>query len=303
VSDASALSVTHQRIVDRVGAALGGVAGVRAVVLGGSFARGRATAGSDLDIGLLYSEAQPIDTAHLGELAAEWNDPGGEPARVTEPFEWGPWANGGAWLRIEGERVDWIYRSLDQIDRVLADAEAGRYEIHAAQQPPFGFFGPTYLGEVQIAIPLFDPTNLLAPLQARVADYPEALRQAVVDDQLWAVEFGLDAFATKFAARGQVLLTVAALARFAHQLALALFAIHRTHPVNDKTLLDEISQMDSAPPHFARRVESILADPGRERERLMTSVAAFAELHREVCAVAGDLYRRRALPPRQGGRN
>ena len=46
-----------------------------------------------------------------------------------------------------------------------------------------------------------DPEARLDLLKRRVADYPEALRRAVVQDSLWAAEFGLGAFARKFAAR------------------------------------------------------------------------------------------------------
>jgi hypothetical protein len=52
-----------------------------------------------------------------------------------------------------------------------------------------------------VCIPLFDPDARLDLLKRRVADYPEALRRAVVQDYLWAAEFGLAAFAPKFATR------------------------------------------------------------------------------------------------------
>jgi hypothetical protein len=55
----------------------------------------------------------------------------------------GPWVNGGAWLTIGGQRVDFLYRSLEHLDRVIAEANAGRYEVHYLQQPPFGFFSAT----------------------------------------------------------------------------------------------------------------------------------------------------------------
>ena len=65
--------------------------------------------------------------------------------------------NGGAWLTIGGQRVDFIYRNLDHIERVIVKAEAGGYELDYAQQPPFGFFSGTYLGEIAVCISLFDP--------------------------------------------------------------------------------------------------------------------------------------------------
>ncbi len=55
---------------------------------------------------------------------------------VTDFYEWGPRVNGGAWLTVGGQRVDFIYRRLEHLERVVAEAEAGRYELDYAQQPP-----------------------------------------------------------------------------------------------------------------------------------------------------------------------
>src|SRR5215813_10478485 len=171
---------------------------------------------------------------------------------------WGPWVNGGAWLTIGGQRVDLIYRSLEHVERVIAEAEAGRYELHYLQQPPFGFFSGTYLGEIAVCIPLFDPEGRLDLLKRRVADYPEPLRQAVVQDYLWAAEFGLAAFAPKFAARADAYGTAACLTCAVNQLVLVLFALNRQYPLNDKTALVEVAGFEHAPREFGSRVQQTL---------------------------------------------
>jgi len=68
---------------------LGAIHGVRAVVLGGSHARGRAQLGSDIDLGILYSEAAPFSIQRVRELADAVNDSAGPV--VTNFYEWGPW--------------------------------------------------------------------------------------------------------------------------------------------------------------------------------------------------------------------
>jgi hypothetical protein len=69
----------------------------------------------------------------------------------------------------EAERanVDFFYRSLEHMERVIAEAEAGRYELHYVQQPPFGFFSGAYLGEIAVCIPVFDPEARLEVLKRR----------------------------------------------------------------------------------------------------------------------------------------
>src|SRR5689334_16388691 len=90
---------------------LSGISGVKAVVLGGSHARGCARAESDIDLGLFYSEASPFSIQSIRELAEEVNDTP-NPV-VTDFYGWGQWVNGGVWLTVGGQRVDFIYRNLE----------------------------------------------------------------------------------------------------------------------------------------------------------------------------------------------
>jgi predicted nucleotidyltransferase len=53
---------------------LGTIQGIKAVVLGGSYARGRAQSDSDIDLGLFYSEAVPFSIQRLCEIAEDVND-------------------------------------------------------------------------------------------------------------------------------------------------------------------------------------------------------------------------------------
>jgi predicted nucleotidyltransferase len=282
------LSPEQRELVTSLSARLGSIRGVGAVVLGGSHARGRARPGSDIDLGLLYSEASPFSIHSVRELAEAVNDTPGPV--VTDFYEWGAWVNGGAWLTVGGQRVDLLYRSLEHLERVIAEAEAGRYELDYAQQPPFGFFSGTYLGEVAVCVPLFDPEALLDPLKRRVADYPEALRRAVVQDYLWAAEFGLAAFARKFAARSDAYGTAACLTRAVNQLILVLFAINRRYLVNDKTALAEVAEFESAPREFGPRVQKALSGLGASAAELAAAVEGVVQLLKETVEVTDGLY-------------
>jgi predicted GNAT family N-acyltransferase len=261
-------------------AALPGVAGV---VLGGSHARGFGVESSDVDLGLLYRDAAPIDVAALRAWAARRSD-SRDPV-VTALHEWGPWVNGGAWLTVGGRRVDLLYRSVERVEQELAAARAGRHEVHFAQQPPFGFWSGTLLGEAACALPLHDPAGDAARLRRGAAAYPEPLRQAVLRDMLRGADFNLAAFAPKLAARGDAWGTAACLARAVWQLGLALFAQNRCWLVNDKTLLAEIDGFAEAPRDFAARATAVLARPGDTPAALEASVEAVDALARETAAL------------------
>ena len=289
------LSPEQGKFLSSLAHRVGAIHGIKAVVLGGSYARGCAQADSDIDLGLFYSEAAPFSIERLREIAEDLNDTPGPV--VTDFYGWGPWVNGGAWLTIGGQRVDFIYRCLEQVEGVITEAEAGRYQLDYTQHAPFGFFSSTYLGEIAICAPLFDPEGRIKSLKRRVADYPEALRTSVVQDYLWQAEFELAAFAPKFAKRADAYGTVACLARAINQLVLVLFALNRRYPLNDKTALLEIAEFERAPRDFGSRVQGTLAQLGTSSAELCAAVERVAQLHRETVELAGGLYRPRfALP-------
>jgi nucleotidyltransferase-like protein len=159
------------------------VAGVVGVVLGGSRARGTHRPDSDHDIGIYYRGE--LDVAALRELAGEVAD---EPAELTGPGGWGPWVDGGGWLRVGGEKVDWIYRDLDRVRSVWADCREGRYEIGFQVGHPLGFASYAYAGELALARILADPTGELTALRAETRVYPPRLAAALTD-RLWEAEF------------------------------------------------------------------------------------------------------------------
>ena len=290
------LSPEQRELVSSLSKRLEEIRGVKAVVLAGSHARGRAHPGSDIDLGIFYSEAAPFPIQSLRELAEEVNDTPGPV--VTDFYGWGPWVNGGAWLTIGEQRVDFLYRNFEQVERVIAELEAGRYEVHYLQQPPFGFFSGTYLGEIAVCIPLFDPEGRLKALKRRAANYPEALRRAVVQDYLFMAEFTLTAFAPKFAMRSDTYGTAACLTRAVNEMVMALFALNRKYPINDKTVLAEVAEFEHAPREFAPRVQKTLAHLETSSAELVEAIESIAQLLRETVEMSEGLYHRRSGPPR-----
>jgi predicted nucleotidyltransferase len=289
------LSPKQRDLLQSLTKQLSAIRGVQAVVLGGSHARGRARSHSDIDLGIFYSEPAPFSIQSIRELADAVNDTAGPV--VTEFYGWGPWVNGGSWLTIGGQRVDLIYRSLEHVKRVIVEAEAGQYELHYLQQPPFGFFSGTYLGEISVCIPLFDPQRLIDLLKRRVIVYPDALRQTVIRDFLWMAEFGLFAFARKFAARSDAWGTASCLASAVNQLVMVLFALNQRYPLNDKTAMEEVAEFDHAPKEFPQRVQKTFARLGTSVEELTAAVESVTQLFRETAELAAQLYQPRYSLP------
>ena len=125
--------------MEQLAARFAEIPGVEAVVLGGSRATGRAHAHSDWDFGLYYRGT--INPDAVRALGYE--------GTVFAPGEWGRVVNGGAWLTIDGARVDLLYRDLDQVEQWTADAERGEYALYREVGYVAGI--PTYIAPAELA--------------------------------------------------------------------------------------------------------------------------------------------------------
>ncbi|MFJ9455779.1 nucleotidyltransferase domain-containing protein [Kitasatospora sp. NPDC101447] len=263
-------------IIEGMAEQLTSVPGVVGVMLGGSRARGEHDAGSDWDLGVYYrGRGDGLDLAALRALAG----PGTE---VAGPGGWGPWVNGGAWLRVDGVAVDWILRDLDRVERVWADCCEGRYEVGVQAGHPLGFWSPCYAGEVACGQVLADPTGELTRLKHLTAVYPEPLRTALTG-AAWEAGFLLD-LAAKGASRADTLYVSLCLSRAFGVLVQALHAHDRRWCLNEKGALAVADRLPAAPRDFGRRTRTLLAAPGGSPDDLAATVARARELTREAVA-------------------
>jgi hypothetical protein len=280
------LPADRRTVVGALVEAVARVPGIAAVALGGSWARGTARPESDVDLALYYRDAAPPDLDALRAVCARV-DPAATP---TDLYGWGPWVNGGAWLRTAAGRVDVIYRSLDHVRRVIDDAAAGRVAWDFHQQPPFGFHNVIYLAETADGVALCDAEDALAPLKASVRVYPEALRGAIINTHGWGAEFSLY-HAEVAAARGDVYGAAGGMARVASHLTQVVFALNRVYFATDKGALASIDAMPLRPARYGETIRALLAAPGGDRDALTASTASLSAIVTDVLALAADVYR------------
>jgi hypothetical protein len=228
------------------------VPGMVGVVLGGSRARGTHAPDSDTDLGLYYRGT--LDIQRLGDLARAFAGPD---AHVTELGAWGPWVDGGGWLTIDGEPVDWIYRDIDRVERARHDAEQGRYRFHAQTGHPLGVPDFTYPGELALSVILADPTGELASLRERTLVFPPALADALVTG-LWEADFLLR-IARKAVGRGDAPYVAGCLFRVAGLCAHALHGAGRRWLINEKGAVASAAAIPGAPERFKQRVDAVFA--------------------------------------------
>jgi hypothetical protein len=246
--------------MDDLARRLASVGGVAAVVLGGSRARGTHRPDSDVDLGLYYQGG--LDVAALQALADDVAD---EPSMVTEPGGWGPWVDGGGWLTIGGQRVDWIYRDLDRVRHVWAECLAGRYQVSFQVGHPLGFYSHAYAGELALCRVLADPRGVVAELRERTLAYPRALGDALVKG-LWEADFAVS-LARYGVAGGDPTYTAGCLFRAVGVACQALHGRARRWLINEKGMVASTAALPLAPAGFAERAHALLSSPGGCVER------------------------------------
>jgi hypothetical protein len=263
------------------------VDGLQAIVLGGSWASGTQRPDSDIDLGLYYNEVSPLDVNHVRMIANDLNDfPDPE---VTELEGWGRWVNGGAWLTIKGQRVDFLYRNIDFVSMIIDECNGGEKQFDFFQQPPYGFHSYIYCAETQMCKILYDPQKVIADLKSKVFLYSASLKSNIINGFLWHAEFSIEV-AKKSANSGDVYFVAGCLTRIASSLVQVLYALNETYFISDKRLKKDVEQFSLKPQGFVMRLDRILGEIGRDSNKLTETLLNTQNLLSEVIELCRDQY-------------
>jgi hypothetical protein len=268
-------------------ARLAGVHGIRAIVLGGSWATGTQSPDSDIDLGLYYSADTPLDIAHIRQIARALDD--GPKLYMTGLGEWGRWVNGGAWLTIGGRRVDFLYKNIDFMSGIVDDCYHGKIERDYYQQPPYGYYSYIYCAEILESVVLHDPEGAFQRLRAKILGYPQPLKKKIIDTFTWDAQFTLEN-ARKSAKRGDVYFVAGCLARIASDLVQTIYALNETFFLSHKRLKRDTGRFAIVPEHFVERIEQVLGRAGEDHEGLKEALSSIETVLSEVVMLCGDLY-------------
>ncbi|MBW4507533.1 MAG: nucleotidyltransferase domain-containing protein [Scytonematopsis contorta HA4267-MV1] len=239
--------------INHVVSRLQSINGITAIALGGSRARGNHTNKSDVDLGIYYNPENPPDVIALNRLASELDD-NHRVNLVTAIGEWGKWINGGAWLQVEGVAVDFLYRDLAKVNRVIDDCHTGKITIDYQPGHPHGFVSSIYMGEIAICQPLYDPHGVLEALKAKTKPYPAQLKQATINTFAWEISFSLFV-AKKAIARDDVAYAAGCCFRSVACINQVLFALNENYLLNEKAAVAIANTFAICPSDYQQRVE------------------------------------------------
>ncbi|WP_342732980.1 nucleotidyltransferase domain-containing protein [Bradyrhizobium sp. B117] len=224
-------------------------------MLGGSRARGSAHPASDYDIGLYFTAASPLDTERLLAAAKTIAD---DPATtsVTPIGEWGPWIVGGAWLSVEGNKVDLLYRNIDAVEAVMASCQAGVVTMDYQPGHPHGFCSAIWMGEIACCQPLHDPEALIARLKSAALPYPQPLRCALIRRFQWEVLFAIEN-AELAIARDEWTHVAGCAYQSLACVAQVLFALNERYLINEKGALGEAARLTLTISHLNEQTKEV----------------------------------------------
>lgn len=150
---------------------------------------------------------------------------------VSEIGGWGGGVfNGGAWLTVDGRRVDVHYRDLDVVERESANAEEGRFHVEPLLFHLAGI--PSYLLVAELAV-----NRVLRGELHRPAAYPEKLRTSAAERWHGTGHATLAYAKANHAPKGRLTEVAGAIATAAAQAAHGVLAARGEWVTNEKRLL------------------------------------------------------------------
>ncbi|HET9909200.1 MAG TPA: nucleotidyltransferase domain-containing protein [Anaerolineales bacterium] len=265
-----------QDIVDEIK----NVSGVKAIVLGGSRARGTNHSASDIDLGIYYDLRHPLNLAELAKVATKLDDEH-RTDLITAIGGWGPWINGGGWLHIQTFPVDFLYRDLDKLNNVITSCLDGKVEIFYQPGHPNGFVSSIYLGEIAICQPLWDPEGIIADLKRKVIPYPSSLQRAIIQNFAWEIDFSIG-IAQKSIAKADVVYAAGCCFRGSMCMLQVLFAMNKEYWLNEKGAVAIADNFKIKPVNFQSRVGKIFTLLSDTPDTISQSVSLLKELNAEL---------------------
>jgi predicted nucleotidyltransferase len=270
-----------QAILDEVTGKLRGVPGVVGVVLGGSRARGTHRSDSDVDIGIYYDETKGFEVQSLREIAMELDDEHRKDL-ITPLGAWGPWVNGGGWLVIRGYHVDFLFRDVHRVSRVIDDCRKGIVTADYQTGHPHAYLNMMYMGEVDLCRILADPEGRIAELKAQTRPYPKALQEAIIGRFLFEASFSL-MFAEANRNHDDLAYVSGCCFRTVASLNHVLFAKNEEYCVNEKRAVAMVDRMALKPSHYKERIDRVFTGlSAKDRRGTEEAIATLRELISET---------------------
>lgn len=254
--------------------------GVRALVLGGSRARGTENPNSDIDIGIYYNTNNGLDIAQLRRAATVMDDDNRDNL-ITEIGGWGPWINGGGWLKVNQKPVDFLYRDQNKVSKVIEQCLVGEITIDYQPGHPHGFINSIYLAEIALCKVLWDPSGLIGQMKTRTIPYPHILQKAIIQKFLWEANFSHE-IGKKGIYKKDLSYIAGCCFRSVSCLNQVLFALNETYWMNEKGAAAITDSFSMVPSKYSYRINNIFTLVTEDQAGLEKALSMLRDLIHET---------------------
>ncbi|MCR1949830.1 MULTISPECIES: nucleotidyltransferase domain-containing protein [unclassified Clostridium] len=245
-----------EKILNNITTELKNIPGVVGVVLGGSRARGTNHQDSDIDIGIYYDESERFNVNEIDKIATKLDDEHRKNL-VSSLGEWGPWVNAGGWLIIQGYHVDFIFRDINRVSKVINDCLNGKISSNYQTGHPHAYLNAMYMGEVAICKVLDDPKNKISELKAKTIPYPENLKNAIIGCYMFEASFSL-MFTKSNIDKDDISYVCGHCFRSISSLNQVLFALNNEYCINEKKAVKMIDTFKIKPVDYKKRIDEVI---------------------------------------------
>jgi len=272
-----------QPLINTIVKQINRVDGVSAIVLGGSRARRTHTPKSDIDLCIYYHPAHPLNLSALERIAVEIDD--SHRNRLITPIGgWGPWINGGGWLTVQSQAVDFLYRDLQKVESAIDECLNGQVDMVYQPGHPHGFVSAIYFAEVAVCQPLWEADEQITALKKRVQPYPLALQKALIQKFAWEIDFALQT-GRKSIARNDVTYATGCCFRSVACMLQVLFALNQEYWLNEKGALLIADKFPLHPERLKERIEEAFAILSAEGQSIAKAITVLEEVNEDVDAL------------------
>ena len=251
-------------IIENIINSLKEIKGLKAIVLGGSRARGSHSLDSDMDIGLYYDK-ETIDFPLLEKRAQELDQEHRE-TLLARPGEWGKWQNAGCWLTIDNSPVDFILRDIGRVKKAIREGQEGIVSPHYQTGHPHAYFNVMYMGELAICSLLWNADEEICKLKSIAENYPTKMKKEIIRLFSFETSFSL-MLAEKNITRDDAYYVTAHLVRSVSALNQVLFALNEQYCLNEKKAVKMIDKFEIHPHDYKNRIDSVFAFAGSDLAR------------------------------------
>lgn len=81
---------------------------------------------------------------------------------------------------VQGYHVDFIFRDIKRVSRVIEDCLSGKVSAHYQTGHPHAYLNVMYMGEISVCKILVDPKGKISELQSKTKPYPQILKDTII---------------------------------------------------------------------------------------------------------------------------